>query len=399
MTLNRVSLASSNWKRLASVQHILVLIVLCFAWSAPAVGMDHVVVRRDGRETAVAGQIMLRANDGGILLKARDGVLWTIQPDEQGRTTSDDAPFTAMNAQELSESLLRELPGGFETHATAHYVICFNTSRAYAQWCGSLFERLYMAFTNFWSRKGFELQEPEFPLVAIVFRDRRSYAEFAKAELGDAVSSIIGYFSLQTNRMVMYDLTGLGAASQAGRSASAAQINRILAQPDAEQTVATIVHEATHQIAFNCGLHARMSDCPLWFSEGIAVYFETPDVTSAKGWRSIGAINKPRLLRFHQYLAKRPADSLATLISDDSRFRDVNQGLDAYAEAWALTYFLIRQYPRQYVAYLKQLSQKSPMVWDDPATRLAQFKQCFGDDLEKLNAEFIRYMQRVASGR
>jgi len=52
-----------------------------------------------------------------------------------------------------------------------------------------------------------------------------------------------------------------------------AQIKQILAQPDALQTVSTIVHEATHQIAFNCGLHTRLSDCPVWFSEGIAMYF------------------------------------------------------------------------------------------------------------------------------
>ena len=378
-----------------SVHRLLLVTALCLGGSTSALGLDHVLVRRDGREIEVTGQIVLKAMDGGLLLKARDGVLWTIQPEEQVRETNDDAPFTAMAPQELSESLLQALPEGFSTHQTDHYLICFNTSRTYAEWCGSLFERLYMAFTNFWSRKGFELKDPEFPLVAIVFRDKRSYVEFAKTEVGDAVSSMSGYFSLQTNRMVMYDLTGLGSSSQGGRSGTMAQISRILAQPDAERTVATIVHEATHQIAFNCGLQARLSDSPLWFSEGIAVYFETPDVNSARGWRKIGSINQPRLVQFHQYLKKRPADSLVTLISDDSRFRDVNQALDAYAEAWALTYFLIRQYPQQYVAYLKQLSQKSPMVWDEPSTRLAEFKQHFGDDLKKLDTEFVRYMQRA----
>jgi len=381
------------------VHRLLLATTLCVSCSAAAMGLDHVVVRRDGREITVTGQILLTANDGGILLKARDGILWTIQPDEQVRQTSDETPFKAMSPQELSQTLLRELPQGFETYQTTHYLICFNTSRAYAQWCGSLFERLYLAFTNLWNRKGFELKEPEFPLVAIVFRDKRSYIEFSKPEVGDAVSSMIGYFSLQTNRMVLYDLTGLEASGQNGRGGKAALVNRILAQPGAAQTVATIVHEATHQIAFNSGLQTRLSDCPLWFSEGIAVYFETPDVTSAKGWRTIGTLNQPRLVQFRQYLTKRPPDSLITLLADDSRFRNTDHGLDAYAEAWALTYFLINQYPRQYVAYLRQLSQKSPMVWDDPSTRLAEFKQFFGNDLQKLDTEFIRYMQKTAGGR
>ena len=43
-----------------------------------------------------------------------------------------------------------------------------------------------MAFTNDWARKGFELSEPEFPLVAVVFADRRSYEKFARPELGEA---------------------------------------------------------------------------------------------------------------------------------------------------------------------------------------------------------------------
>ncbi|MEN6493068.1 MAG: DUF1570 domain-containing protein [Thermoguttaceae bacterium] len=373
---------------------LLILTALCASWATPAFGLDHVVLRRDGREIEVNGRILLTATDGGILLQARDGVLWTVQPSEQVRETSDEADFKPMTMAELSQVLLRELPKGFDTYQTTHYLICYNTSLPYAKWCGSLFERLYMAFTNCWSRRGFDLHEPEFPLVAIVFADKRSYTAFAQAEVGEAVSSMIGYFSLQTNRMVMYDLTGVEASGQSGRS-TAAQINRILAQPDAERTVATIVHEATHQIAFNCGLHTRYSDCPLWFTEGIAVFFETPDLSSPKGWRTVGALNQSRLVQFHQYLKQRPPDSLTTLISDDSRFRDVKQALDAYAEAWALTSFLINQYPRQYIAYLKRLSQKAPMVWDEPATRLTEFKQFFGDDLKKLDTEFVRFMQRA----
>ena len=100
----------------------------------------------------------------------------------------------------------------------------------------------------------------------------------------------------------------------------------MLAQPQAEPLVATIIHEATHQIAFNCGLQTRFADIPLWVSEGIAVYFETPDLTNSKGWKEIGAVNRPRLDRFREYLTRRPADSLSTLISDDTRLRDSEHG-------------------------------------------------------------------------
>ncbi|NQU23584.1 MAG: DUF1570 domain-containing protein, partial [Candidatus Nealsonbacteria bacterium] len=265
----------------------------------------------------------------------------------------------------------------------------------YAQWCGALFERLYLAFTNYWSRKGFDLAEPEFPLVAVVFAKQDSYVKHSRPELGKAAESIIGYFSLRTNRMSMYDLTGLEALNlPTMRRSTTAQVNQILAQPDAMRTVSTIVHEATHQIAFNCGLHNRYSDCPVWFSEGIAVYFETPDLRSSKGWRGIGVLNRGRLARFQLYLRNRPADSLKTLLADDKRFHDTKLGLDAYAEAWALSYYLIRSHPRQYVDYLKMLSKKQPLLTDGPQTRLKEFEQFFGD-LEQFDAQFVRAMSKV----
>ena len=175
---------------------------------------------------------------------------------------------------------------------------------------------------------------------------------------------------------------------------SASPIKRFLAQPQAARTVATIVHEATHQIAYNRGMHARHSDCPLWFCEGIAVYFETPDLRSSKGWRTIGAVNHSRLTQFWKYMPRRPADSLITLLSKDDRFRNSETALDAYAETWALTYFLINQRGKQYGEYLRKISGKKPLIWDKPETRLNEFQQIFGD-LRELDKEFLRYMQKV----
>jgi hypothetical protein len=355
-----------------------------------------VVLRRDGREQQVSGRVLVKAEDGGLLVMAPDGVLWTVPPEELVSHVENDAQFKALSPADLSGRLLDELPKGFDVHKTKHYLIAYNTSKAYAQWCGALFERLYSALTNYWARQGFELRTPEFPLVAIVFADQESYGRFAQAELGEAAKSIIGYYSLATNRMTMYDLTGVQSLRAAGdRRGSPAQINEMLSRPDAERTVATVIHEATHQIAFNCGLQTRYADIPLWVSEGIAVYFETPDLTSKKGWSNIGSINLSRLSTFGEYAQRRPSDSLHTLIADDARFRDTDKALDAYAEAWALNYFLIHQRPKQYRAYLQTLTAKKQLLWDDPEARVAEFTAAFGD-LATLDAEFQRYMGKLS---
>ena len=250
---------------------------------------------------------------------------------------------------------------------THHYLICYNTSREYAGWCGALFERLHKGFANFWTRKGFKLRESEFPLVAIIFNTRESYLQYSQAELGKSAESIVGYYSLRTNRITMYDLTGIESLRGAGdRRGSQAQINLVLSTPDAEQVVATVIHEATHQIAFNSGLQTRFADIPLWVSEGIAVYFESPDLQNSKGWRTIGALNTSRLDRFRDYLSRtapRIAD-FASLGRPSHAQRAL--ALDAYAEAWALNYYLIRHHAKQYLAYLQILSEKKQLVWDNP---------------------------------
>lgn len=371
------------------------LFVAAVLWaSCDVFALDLVTLKKDGREVRLKGQCQVTAEDGGLLMMTPDGVLWTVPPEELVEHTKDDVPFAPYSRDELSRRLAAELPG-FDTFDTAHYLICYNTSKPYAQWCGGLFERLYLAFTNYWSRKGFELREPQFPLVALVFADRDSYAKYARGELGDAVESIIGYYNLRSNRMTMYDLTGIQALRRPGdRRGSTAEINQMLARPEAERTVATVIHEATHQIAFNCGLQTRYADIPLWVSEGIAVYFETPDLSSARGWRTIDNVNKPRLAQFRQYLSRRPSGSLASLLADDTRLRDSKQALDAYAESWALNYFLIKQRGKQYDAYLKMLAEKGPLLWDKPEARLRQFTDTFGA-LEQLDADFVRAMGKL----
>jgi hypothetical protein len=372
------------------------LIVTVTGVAARAAGMEQIVFQRDDRQQSVRGQRLTTSLDGGLLLMTRSGVLWTLKPDEIVSKSLDDEPFKPLSPVEMERALAAELPAGFQIHRTAHYVVAFNTSRAYARWCGGLFERLYGALQNFWTRRGLKLHDPPFPLPAVLFSSASSYRRYALPELGDATRSIVGYYSLRSNRMNSYDLTGVQALRRAGgRRGSITEINRMLLHPDAEPLVATVIHEATHQITFNCGLLKRYTDVPLWVSEGMAVYFETPDLRSAKGWRGIGQVNRARLETFRGYLPRRPRDSLVQLITDDQRFRNVKTAPAAYAEAWALNDFLIRRHIDRYAKYLSKLAAKPLLVWDEPAVRIAEFKQCFGADIEGFDAEFLRHIERL----
>jgi hypothetical protein len=356
---------------------------------------EEIVALHEGRRQELQGRVLVEATAGDVLLQTDDGTLWLLQSDQILTREKLDEPFIPVTQDKLAERLLADLPGGFRIHRTPHYVVCYNTSRAYAQWTSSLLERLYKAFTNYWENQGFELEEPEFSLPVLVFNDRQTYDRLSRDDLPAGVGNIVGYYSLRSTRVTMFVLTGAEALRGAGsHRGSMREINQMLSQPAAVPLVATIVHEATHQIAFNCGLQTRYADIPLWLCEGMAVYFEAPDLASTRGWGGIGRVNYPRLTTFRENLPNWQMGALERLVSDNRRFRDPRTAADAYADAWALNYYLIEYRPQAYTSYLKQLATKPPLIEDDSQQRLAEFREHFGevDDLERA---FLKQMSRV----
>lgn len=355
---------------------------------------ESVEFNHNGHQQAANGRIVVEAADGGILLQTSDGVLWTIERGDIVSRKKLDEPFKPLSTKELSERLISEMPAEFRTYTTPHYVVVYNTSRTYTQWTSSLLERLYKAFTNYWEGQGIELHEPEFALPVFLFANRQQYDQASRDDLPGGTGSIIGFYSLRSNRVNMFDLTGVEAVRGSGNRGSIKEINLMLSQPAAVPLVATVVHEATHQIAFNCGLQRRFADIPLWQCEGMAVYFEAPDLTSTRGWRGIGRVNYPRLETFRNNLPNWQTGSLQSLLRDSRRLRDPKTAADAYADAWALNYYLIKYQPKAYTDYLKALANKRPLIDDTPDARLAEFQAHFGE-LGKLEQEFLKQMARV----
>ena len=366
-------------------------VLIALVAAAPAAALDYVTIKRDGAQRDLTGRIEVEAADGTLLFQGPDGQQWMLTKNEILSRKNDEKPFTPLTPDEMAQQLKTELPG-FKMHKTKNYVIAYNTSDAYAQWVGKLFERLNGGFYTFWKTAGAELHEPKFPLVALLFRDQASYELHTRRELGGALGSIYGYYSLTTNRMTTYDLTGVEGVGVGGDERAAARIQQILSQPQAERTVATLIHEATHQISFNSGFQVRFTEMPFWLSEGLAIYFETPDLSNKEGWKGI-RVNRVNLQHFQKSAQTRP--TLTQLITEDKRFREARTSADAYAEAWAFTYFLIKTRREAYVKYLRLLADRPLAVYLEPEERLKEFQQCFGNDLPKLETAFLQFMRGV----
>ncbi|NQV27580.1 MAG: DUF1570 domain-containing protein [Rhodopirellula sp.] len=349
-----------------------------------------------GKETSVAGRVLVRATDGGLLVEDAARRLWTIPASQLKNETVTDQAFQLFDSEQLGRRLVEETRAAgidteFHIHTTDNYVIAASTPEACSQWTSQLLERMQIAFQSYWQNRHFELHPLASPLPVLILSNQTQFAKMAEFDRTPASAKGQGYYLVTANRIVLFDLTAQDATSPA---TTIVEVQRRVEKVPA--SVATVVHEATHQIAFNRGMHCRYADNPVWLTEGMAMYFETPDLKSRRGWSGIGKVNDARLFRFREFLkARRGTGSIESLIRDNSRFAEADRAIDAYSEAWALSYFLIRTRIRDYSQYLNTIAQKQPLQWDTPEERVAEFRSAFGDDLAKLDRELVSFTSRL----
>ncbi len=314
------------------------------------------------------------------------------------------------------EELLKEFSGKYEVVGTTHYLVCAQSGRAgrYAQ----LFETIFRDVEQFYRVRGFKVQAPDVPLVAVVFGSQREFADYCVQDHVTPSASLMGYYSLRTNRVALFDDASLVSATdhterQSGRhtDVSISQFSSVpqnLSSMSAEQTTIaalaavsgdianTIVHETTHQVGYNIGIHSRVGGTPVWIVEGLATVLEPPGMRTKSGRQlQQSRINEQRIQWFEKrHRPGRTMGSLAKLVASDDYF--FRQTLNSYSEAWAFTFFLLENPSRRrhLVTYLQMLGSRDPLQQYTSKDRLTDFQKAFGD-ISRLEVEFIRYMDRL----
>ncbi|MEZ6069026.1 MAG: DUF1570 domain-containing protein [Pirellulales bacterium] len=312
-----------------------------------------------------------------VTLLGRDGRLYEFPPTEAQDFSRLPTPFSSYSASEIRGQLYRELGNEFEITGTGHYLVAHprGTGELWAQ----RFEDIYRAFVHYFSVRDMHLGTPEFPLVAIVWPTQADFVRYAAKEGTPVTRNILGYYSPTTNRIAVYDI-GAGDSDDAQWA----------------ENMATVVHEATHQAAFNTGVHNRLSVSPLWIVEGLGTMFEAPgiwDNVRHRGRRD--ELNVGRLAEFKQWIANgRPAEgALEPFVGSDELFR--SDMTAAYAQAWALTYFLVSTRPQDYRRYLSKVAARPDFSDYTAPQRLADFTAVFGRDLNMLDVQFVRFVDRL----
>ncbi len=262
--------------------------------------------------------------------------------------------------------------------ASPHYVVAGRPAAARA--VANALEDVHNGYRWFCSTRRLRLDDPEFPLVAIVMPNRAAFDAYCASEGMPPNSSLQGYYRETTNRFVCYE---------SGRSAD----DSLAGVRD------TLVHEAIHQLAFNTSLHVRMGHNPNWVVEGLATALE-PEAARRplrSDVRPLDRTNPERLQTYLEDVSHKRHVTAGELIAGDDTFQANPFG--AYATAWAMTFYLLEARPAEYAKYLRTLSGKSPLEEPSPADRLADFQSAFGGLApSRLDADMTRYLQRIAAG-
>ncbi len=318
----------------------------------------------------------IRWSDNDVKFVGRDGRLWEFAANEASDMKKLSPKFQPYSAAQMRGQLMKEFGKKFEVTGTGHYLVVHPAGQK-DRWA-LRFEKIYRAFTQYFTARGFQIRKPHYPLVAIAFPTKHEFYRHAAATGSKLGPGVLGYYSPVTNRILVYDVTASTGTPE-----------------DWHVNNETIIHEAAHQVAFNVGVHSRIRMPPRWLAEGLGTMFEAPGVWGSRRHHSKKErLNRQRLERFQVHLAKRKPGFLAEFISSDRVFQ-VNPD-KAYAEAWALTFFLAETRPRQYAKFMTMTERGSGGFGDPPSERLHVFSEVFGKDLRMLEAHYLRYFRDLA---
>jgi len=380
------------------------LAAVIFSWpsTSEATNPSFIELTADGNN--VQGKIYAR-DDETVWLIQRDGQLEEIEMDSVTAFRQVASRFQFHSHADIRSSLIKEFGNKYEYAGTTHYTVC--GPRGQAKQYAQVLEKIYRVCHRYFSVRRFKIEQPKHPLTAIIFPSRKDFAEYCEDDDVTPSRGLRGYYSPDTNRIALFADPKSSNRQQTSswklpipprnpmpfRSLQRGSVfARQSTFPSIEAGLKdTLIHEATHQVAFNFGLHQRIGDNPRWVVEGLATVFEAPGIRDSNNVTNRrDKLNLERYLRFQNYAKDRRVKGvLAAFVESDRPFSSV---LDAYAESWALTYFLIETRPRAHESYLKTIATRDPFEDYDKYDRRDDFETAFGDDLNILEVSFLRYI-------
>lgn len=309
-----------------------------------------------------------------MIVIGRDGWLHSLDPrDREAKIRAVDGRYQPASAAELRSELRSEFGSDFEVVATKNFLVVQPKGRG-DRW-PDLFEQSHRSFVSYMSKRGVNVRDGRFPMVAVVFPDQGAmYAEFERMKID--ISRVSGLYANSSNRVMTHD---------GGRLSSIA---------------ATVRHEAAHQSAFNSGVHSRVNDTPKWISEGIGQMFEPPAMTDTRGGSPLTDRANRDSQRFINATYNGRDDvqfsrDVMQLISDDSMFQSDTQIDNAYAVSWAMMFYLAERQPQAFAKMLNHTAGRPPFQEYTRRDRIRDFERIVEVDTFEFSKRVSWFLQSM----
>lgn len=324
----------------------------------------NVILADEADEGPLVAKVYVEIGDRYIVILP-DGSLRSVAIRE---TTETDRPFEAASKDEIAEQLLKRFKG-FRTRSTRRYLCVYNTTDEFCDSKLAILETMHPMLVSYFKRQKLKVESPDTPLVIVMFRTKAEFLRYRNMP-----DSLMAYYNAVNNRVFLY---------QYSETFTNAPLIAI------KQSTSTIAHEGVHQILHNIGVQKRLSDWPLWISEGLAEYFSPTSTDSRSRWKGVGKPNALRMRELFAYVRGMRGLGNGSLVQHVVGAEHMSSA--DYAVAWSLTHYLATKRKQDLFAYLRELNTIAPL--GEPQDELVRFMQHFGGDFASLEREMIKHIQ------
>jgi hypothetical protein len=337
-------------------------------------------------------------------------------------------PTVAVAAPPIPDALASYMPKA-ERHASDHFLVVSDAPAAAIANTLNALERTRTSLLADLAQRGLPATDPGVRHLAILFSDEGAFRRFAREVDGQTLATTLGYYQPSGRRLQLFDPESTDAVraadatiakNEAAIKARQDAVNRMrgsrlsrqeaaVAQREVDQARAklasqraqreaavddslkvVVVHEATHQMLFECGAQSPTGLNPLWLAEGLAVGYETDDVRRPGGPSSMrderfGTFRKALLA--NGLMPVRLLVTARVLPSGGGMQTALQAQEDFYAQSCMLVRWCMLERPAEFKAFLAACREAKPGEAPD-----AIFEGCFGS-IESVQRSYVLWLR------
>ncbi len=300
-----------------------------------------------------------------------------------------------VNEESLEE--MKFLAGADKVLTTANFMMVHTGTDAEARRLLNRLEAVWRWNIAYMKILGLPILVPDYKMEVYFFGTQQEFETHCINAYGHP-SGALGYFLPTSNRSHFFDLATLPNIAAALRAAEDPRMpppQRLRTRTAAERWVEHMnmevtQHEIGHHLHFNLGVFPpeaflnpeSREGVPRWLVEGTTMMFEVPP--SSEG-ASLGVINHYQLSKFLQWYGQQKFTPqwLKNFVVDGSVF--LRMGGHSYPIGWALTYYLRKQFPKEFADYMRVVSTRNP---GDEVT-VTMLEKEFEDRFGRISEEWI----------